>query len=403
MGRGIVHPVDAMQTEPFSADLLDYLAVHLSDNGYDLKRTLELIATSQIYQCRTPALAAAAEGDDYVFAGPRAKRLTAEQFVDAVWQLTGAAPTKFDAPILRGKPDPTAAARQALAGTWIWSQADSSAAPAGETIAFRKQFNLKELPSQAVAVATCDNEYILYVNGAKVQAGENWQAPDTIPLTNHLKKGVNELLIVAKNGGASPNPAGLYFEAHLTQPDGTLTAIGTDDSWEWTAKLPNGKGRYAKPPDDWKPAALVAKPEVWSASLTPTLAHLFARAAGAPNLMVRASLVKCDPLMHSLGRPNRDQIVTVRPSDLTTLEAIDLSNGQILADALERGAKNRLAQAAESPEHFIHWLYQHALSREPTPDEQQVLAAALGPKLTEQGVEDALWTVIMLPEFQLVR
>ena len=38
MGRGIVHPVDAMQTEPWSADLLDYLAVDLADNGYDLKQ-----------------------------------------------------------------------------------------------------------------------------------------------------------------------------------------------------------------------------------------------------------------------------------------------------------------------------------------------------------------------------
>ena len=31
MGRGIVHPVDAMQTQPWSADLLDYLAVDLAD------------------------------------------------------------------------------------------------------------------------------------------------------------------------------------------------------------------------------------------------------------------------------------------------------------------------------------------------------------------------------------
>ena len=43
MGRGIVHPVDAMQTEPWSADLLDYLAVDLADNGYDLKSTIRLI------------------------------------------------------------------------------------------------------------------------------------------------------------------------------------------------------------------------------------------------------------------------------------------------------------------------------------------------------------------------
>ena len=56
MGRGIVHPVDAMQTEPWSADLLDYLAVDLADNGYDLKSTLRLIATSQAYQSQAVAL-----------------------------------------------------------------------------------------------------------------------------------------------------------------------------------------------------------------------------------------------------------------------------------------------------------------------------------------------------------
>ncbi len=50
MGRGIVHPVDAMQTPPWSADLLDYLAVDLADNGYDLKRTIRLIASSSAYQ-----------------------------------------------------------------------------------------------------------------------------------------------------------------------------------------------------------------------------------------------------------------------------------------------------------------------------------------------------------------
>jgi hypothetical protein len=402
MGRGIVHPVDAMQSEPFSADLLDYLAIHLSDNGYDLKKSLELIATSEIYQSRAESVAAR-DDDEYVFAAPRARRLTAEQFVDAVGQLSGAAPARFDAPVLRGKPDPASAAKQAISGKWIWSQADSQAAAAGETVAFRQQIKLEQLPKQAVAVATCDNEYTLFVNGAKVQAGENWQAPDVIALTNHFKQGENELLIVAKNAGASPNPAGLWFEARLTKEDGSATALGSDDSWEWTNKLPNAKGRYATSPDDWKPAALVATPQVWDGQLAGTFADLFTRAAGAPNLMVRASLVKSDFLMRSLGRPNRDQIVTVRPQELTTLEAIDLSNGQILAEMLQRGARNLLARSWQSPNEFIRWLYQHALSREPTADELAALRESLGPALTEQGVEDALWSVIMLPEFQLVR
>jgi hypothetical protein len=403
LGRGIVHPVDGMQGEPFSADLLDYVAVHLADNNYDLKKSLELIATSEIYQSEVAAVSARAETDEHVFAGPRAKRLTAEQFVDAVWQLTGTAPARFDAPVLRGKPDPAAAAQMKIQGKWIWSRADTQSAAGGETVVFRRQFTLNELPQQAIAVATCDNAYTLYVNGAKVHAGENWQAPDAIALTNHLKMGANELLIVAKNGGGSPNPAGLLFEARLTPADGKTTVIGTDDSWEWTAKLPNAKGRFATPPDDWKPAAVVAAPEVWNSQLGSAVAELFARAAGAPNLMVRASLVKSDFLMRSLGRPNRDQIVTVRPEELTTLEAIDLSNGQILAETLQRGAKNLLARNWKSPAEFVEWLYQFALSRDPTAEELQILTESLGPSLTEQGIEDALWSVIMLPEFQLVR
>ena len=59
--------------------------------------------------------------------------------------------------------------------------------------------------------------------------------------------------------------------------------------------------------------------------------------------MVRAALVKCTPLMAALGRPNRDQVVTSRPTDLTTLEAIELANEQSLADQLAQGGEKILA------------------------------------------------------------
>ena len=58
--------------------------------------------------------------------------------------------------------------------------------------------------------------------------------------------------------------------------------------------------------------------------------------------MVRASLLKSDPMMRALGRPNRDQIVSMRPNDLTTLEAMELANGSILAKTLSAGAENLL-------------------------------------------------------------
>jgi hypothetical protein len=113
--------------------------------------------------------------------------------------------------------------------------------------------------------------------------------------------------------------------------------------------------------------------------------------------------VKSDFLMRSLGRPNRDQIVSVRPAELTTLEAIDLSNGNILADALAAGAPKLLTAHANKPADLITTIYCAALSRSPTSDELAAATEILGTAPSARNVEDLLWAVLMLPEFQLVR
>jgi len=86
MGRGIVEPVDAMGTEPWSADLLDFLATYLVDQEYDLKRLLALIANSRAYQSRSVVARESADGP--AFRGPVMKRMTAEQFIDSIRQVT---------------------------------------------------------------------------------------------------------------------------------------------------------------------------------------------------------------------------------------------------------------------------------------------------------------------------
>jgi hypothetical protein len=225
MGRGIVHPVDALGNAPWSEDLLDYLAVHLAENGYDLKKTIELVVTSKAYQSQSVAAPAETSAEDYVFRGPLARRLTAEQFVDCVWRIT-----------------------------------------------------------------------------------------DTAPRT-----------MAAKVGDRGGEP-------------------------------------------------------------------------------VRAALVNSDALMRSLGRPNREQVVTTRPDDLSTLQALDLTNGPELAELLDRGAKNICKQHADwNTEELVHWLYQSALCREPTAKELAVAKEIAGEPLDEDRVADLLWGVFMLPESQLVR
>lgn len=225
MGRGIIEPVDMMDNEPWSQDLLDWLAWDLAENEYDLKRTIELICTSQVYQSRSVLQDEQPEPNKNVFLGPVAKRMSAEQFVDAVWHLTG---------------------------TW---------------------------------------------------------------------------------------------------PE--------------------------------KPA------------------YDFGDRGGQP---VRASLVTADLLQRSLGRPNREQVVTTRPAELTMLVALDLTNGEELAMLLQDGAAKLIDQHPDrSADAWVQWLWQAALCREPTRNEREIAHEMLGTPPTAAGLADLLWSVLMLPEFQLIQ
>jgi hypothetical protein len=233
MGRGVVHPVDVMANRPWSEDLLDYLAGYLVEQRYDLKKLMEHIVTSRAYQSRPVAIRQELSGEEYVFRGPEVKRMTAEQFTDAVWMITRAGP---------GKAHPSVPA---------------------------------------------------------VEFGEG-------------------------------TPAGRRF--------------------------------------------------------------------------VRAALVPSNALMRSLGRPNREQVVTTRPDPLTTLQALDLSNGQLLADTLSRGAARMLKdEPGAKPEERIRALYRQALCRVPTDEELRVARELIGSPVTAEGLADLLWAVFMLPEFQLIR
>jgi len=236
MGRGLVFPVDALASRPWNQDLLDYLASDLSDHGYDLKQTLELIATSRVYESRSVAWDPTQPANDYVFAGPAPKRLTAEQFVDGLSRITGVSPQE-----------------------------------------------------------TAEDD--------------------------------------------------VFVKAKFLQ--------------------------------DY---AIASRP------------------------FLRSSLIESTLLMRSLGRPNREQVVTTRPAEMTTLEAIEMSNGQPLAELLHEGAERlRADHPSWSGREMGDHIFRTATSRPPTADELARLMLLAGDPLTTDGVADTLWCVVMLPEFQLVR
>jgi len=86
LGVGLVERTDEMESDAWSPDVLDFLASDLVIKGYDLKRTLELILTSDAYQMPTVDYSRPAN-EAFVFRGPKLRRLSAEQFVDGVYGL----------------------------------------------------------------------------------------------------------------------------------------------------------------------------------------------------------------------------------------------------------------------------------------------------------------------------
>ena len=84
LGHGIVANSDEMDTPPWSPELLDWLAQDFVDHGYDLKHLIATIVTSKAYQLPAVPRASEPSARGYVFQGPEVRRLTAEQFADAI-------------------------------------------------------------------------------------------------------------------------------------------------------------------------------------------------------------------------------------------------------------------------------------------------------------------------------
>jgi Protein of unknown function (DUF1553)/Protein of unknown function (DUF1549) len=117
---------------------------------------------------------------------------------------------------------------------------------------------------------------------------------------------------------------------------------------------------------------------------------------------VRAALLMEGALSRSLGRPNREQVVTRRDSLATMLQALELTNGTTLDAILKRGSHNWIDEQPANTPALVARAYQKALGREPTPDESHTAAEVVGTPPSVDGTEDFLWMLVMLPEFQLI-
>jgi hypothetical protein len=91
-GRGLVEPTDDLrETNPAThPDLLDRLAGDFAEQGYDIRRTLRLIANSTTYS-RSDAVLAGNRHDDRFYSRAYGRSLLPEVLADAIADVTGVA------------------------------------------------------------------------------------------------------------------------------------------------------------------------------------------------------------------------------------------------------------------------------------------------------------------------
>jgi len=116
----------------------------------------------------------------------------------------------------------------------------------------------------------------------------------------------------------------------------------------------------------------------------------------------RSWLLNRDPLTVAMGRPNREVIVSQRPSAATTLQGLELTNGSILAKRLKTGASNLANRFESDYEKLAHEIYLEGMARTPSQEEVSLVTGIIEGSTAEEAIEDFLWAMAMLPEFQLI-
>lgn len=399
MGRGLVEPVDEMDELPWNQELLDWMAAELIDSGYDLKELMALIMESRAYQLPSVGLdeTEAGELDEFVFEGPLRRRLSAEQFTDALTQLaapvySSVAYDPFDSDIAEA--------------WWIWYDMIEDDrrvfSPPGEYY-FRYGF---DLPEDVEIVDTrllisVDQSFELYLNGEQATQGQDWRQVQRLDVTDLLQDGRNQLAVKGVQGGTTPQPAGVLMNLEIIGAGGQTLQIASGEDWVVSNEDPGSGWENPEFDDnDWESVRVFGSStdnNHWG-----RLVEFTHEPAGDRLEFVRASLVANDPFQTALGRPAREIVATSRETEPTLLQALELTNGEVINEVLGRGADRWLEAYGNDPEELIRQVYMRALNREPSKREADLAEQVLGTNPTRDGVQDFLWAIVMQPEFQFI-
>ena len=332
------------------------------------------IAASRVYQMQSVKVDDDADlvSEDYRFAGPVARLMTAEQFVDAVEALAN---------IKRQNP------RSYLLGPGSNALGNSLKVlvPPKNPAADRKVEMRASFESKTEGTAVI---HLGHSRNGKISLNGTPAGNTGTTLRKKIRKGKNTLVVAFP-----PKPKRVLEMVGFVDANETLLLDGATN---WEVQIDDGapqkmvpfqtKDRRKKREADARKAAVS---KVLLQTRFPELNH------------ARASLRDNDLLMRSLGRPNREQVVSMRQERLTMLQAMDLSNGPQFSRLIKEVAQ-KYEPEGRSPGDVVDDVFIKALCRRPSEKEKQISIEILSDNSVESK-EDFFWSVVLLPEFQIVR
>jgi hypothetical protein len=412
LGRGIVDNPDEMDGVPWDPQLLDWLASDFVEHGYDLKRLLATIITSKAYQLRAVARAGE-QPREYVFRGPEVRRLTAEQFGDAIGAITG------DWNVYQ-PPAPSPQAQGSGAGragpppgryTREWRTPASSLARALGRPIRDQVFSTRNTAStmlQALELVNGERLSSWLLRGARNMLGERPPPPAALfvaPINSRGGRagtppaartdpapfdvdvsGASRLWLVVQNANSTAvdKAEAVWARAELVGPSGAITPLTSLTPVDETV-LRTGIGSIVIENAGFDSGVRVKTP---SRLVYDISGRGFVRLRGTAGLENTSNLAQGETV---LGRflifgtePDMDRLVP--PAVGTPLPAAP-----------------RVTTSAQ----VVDRVYWYALGRAPSPDERAIAVEALTdparPRgVSAEGLADLLWAVLMKPEFQLI-
>jgi mono/diheme cytochrome c family protein len=406
-GRGIVANPDEMDGLPWSPELLDWIASDFVEHRYDIKQLIWTILTSRAYQMPAVARTGEPPARGYVFAGPEVRRMTAEQFADALGSITG----EWNVSATgggsggRGAPGAPAPSMPATSGRyareWRVPSSDLTRAlgrPIRDQVISTRPTHASTL--QALELANGEMLVRWLSRGARRMLGElpaeplslynrtvagRTAAPSAFDID--VSKSARLWLIVQENGSNVPEalePA--WAQPEFVQPDGAVTTLSSlKPSDGGTAALRTGSGPIRVPGTNGE-GVRVTNPSVVIYDIAGKGFTRFRGTIGLENRVTDIGATLNPQLRFFVfdTAPNMDRLLPPSPGS-------PLPAGATIATIPEA----------------IDRVFRHALGRPPSAAERRLAEEALrdparGTKPSPEGLADLLWAVVMKPEFQLI-